>query len=68
MEGLLVAGIGILGAIYAADRWIKSGSAPPTSLRCNHCPKLTAEARRYKLLAAVLGVAFVAAVMWGVAR
>ena len=41
---LAVAAIGLL-----ARQWINSAKPPPTSLRCNHCPRLARRARALTL-------------------
>jgi hypothetical protein len=45
----ILAAAGILTVVWLADWWIKQGNVPPTSLRCNNCPKLVARVRSLQL-------------------
>jgi hypothetical protein len=59
-------GLALLGALawWAMDWWTKAGSSPPTSLRCNNCPKLMTQIRRLQLGLVGLAIAWAATAVY----
>jgi hypothetical protein len=56
--------ITILAIIWLIRRWTKSGTPPPTSLKCLNCPKLVERNRQLIVLAVGLGLAEAVTLVW----
>jgi hypothetical protein len=59
---------GALGAWWLADRWVKQAKAPPTSLRCNNCPKLAQQIRMRDLALVLVTLGWAGTFIWGLSR